>query len=386
MPLTSSSSSFSGPVAPNFIEEGGKTAAELKTSAQTSAQAQLARLQDYINHLYRVRELSKMAAKGAAARSGGQQNPLAVYRGMTELARQAAIPIDAEIAKVLQGSNNIENTMNQLINQAGSLQAQLGSIMQSGSNSATWSDVIGGGRGRGRGPGQGGGQDQGNFVNIRGQRGGPEVMDQGELGRDAYSRTAGVPGTGNANVERGFQNPANLEYLERTGAITPQQQNQLNSWRMNQGQMSQYPSSIGPQPAPQFAQYDSPIGPMPQFSESQSRGWDDIFSSLPGFSNFGSVNPPSSNNLSEPSSGGHTNFALEEAPSASFTIPDWMKPGRQMAAVNIYDPYNEYTPRPVERGHSGVGEFPNNMSSVWSSGNYFEPKKEFTEALNFFGL
>lgn len=136
---TSSSSSFSSsqPFAPDYITQAGQTAQQLKDSAQTSAAAQLQRLNDYLGHLNQMKNLARASAASLAKKSGGAVNPAAQFRAMTEMANQAGIPIDTEIAKQVQGSNNIENTMNQLIQQAGGLQAQLGSIMKSQGGSSS---------------------------------------------------------------------------------------------------------------------------------------------------------------------------------------------------------------------------------------------------------
>ncbi len=131
----------SGPVAPSFIDTAASTTGDLLASAKASAVQQQQRLNDYIQHLYQVRDLAMKSAQGVGSRAGGAQNPMAQYQAMQDLAGQAGVPWDNEIAKTLQGSNNIENTLNGLISQAGQMYAHLGSIP------ATWGQgtTLGGG-------------------------------------------------------------------------------------------------------------------------------------------------------------------------------------------------------------------------------------------------
>lgn len=136
----SSSSSFSSqePAYPEFAQQAGATVQDAIASAKAAKDAQLARLNNYVQYLQRLKALAQMAAKGAAARGAtGQQNPLAVFRAMTDLANQAGIPIDAEIAKQLMQGTSIENTLNDLLLKASQVQTSLASISkaQSGSQS-----------------------------------------------------------------------------------------------------------------------------------------------------------------------------------------------------------------------------------------------------------
>lgn len=260
---TNSFSSESTPFSPDFIQEAGKTAGEIKNSAQSSAQAQLARLNDYMKHLYKVKELAKMAAKGAGARgAAGQQNPLAVYKGLTELARQASIPIDAEIAKTLQGSNNIENTMNQLLTQAGGLQAQLGSIMKSSGGGSGSSFTVGGNSGGRSGtarpgqPAQAANDPSGKKIDIRGN-----IIDP-VTGQMIHAN----PGDPTAAVHAGPQGQEVLEWMERTGQPLSDQQKQILAKNRQGAVFSAGQTNIQ---SPEMAQ------------------WNTLLQQLPGASSFG---------------------------------------------------------------------------------------------------
>lgn len=177
MAIASSSSSFqeskSEPFAPKFLEEGGNIAREIVPSAQQSAENQQARLNEYINHLKQLRSLAVRAARSAGAKGGGMQNPIAVSRALDELSMQAGLPIDAEISRAIQGSNNIENTLNSMMAQAASLMTALGSVQRSESRGSSQSSGGGGGTvsSSSRRGGRGGfGGDMGEYVDIRGNR------------------------------------------------------------------------------------------------------------------------------------------------------------------------------------------------------------------------
>lgn len=135
---SSAQSSSSEPFAPEYLGQAAQQTRDMVASAQKSATDQKQRLSDYINHLYAVQALAKMAAKGAAARgANGQQNPLSVYKAMNALAAQAGIPMDAEISKALQQGDSIENTLNALLGQAAQVYAHLGSVMKSQSQGSS---------------------------------------------------------------------------------------------------------------------------------------------------------------------------------------------------------------------------------------------------------
>lgn len=103
------------------------------TSAQQAATDQKARLQDYINNLWNLKSYAQMAAKSVGQRgAAGLQNPLQVYNSLNAMANQAGIPIDAEISKALMQGDNIENTLNGLLQNAGSIYSHLAGIQASG--------------------------------------------------------------------------------------------------------------------------------------------------------------------------------------------------------------------------------------------------------------
>jgi hypothetical protein len=135
----------------------------MKKGAYSAAEAQKSRLNDYINHLQILRSLTVKQARGAGARAGGQQNPLAVYQALNQAAAEAGAPMDAEIGKALQGSNNIENTLNSLISKAGDAQTALANIQKhtqqqssqgSGGGGASAGGQLRAGGGGRQGPGQ----------------------------------------------------------------------------------------------------------------------------------------------------------------------------------------------------------------------------------------
>lgn len=181
--------SLSEPYAPGYLNNADTTIQQLLGSAQTSAADQKQRLLDYIGHLYQLRNLATQAARGAGARgASGQQNPLAVYRSLNEMASQAGIPMDTEISKALQQGNGIENTLNSIIAQAAGLYAQMGSIPKSQSNSYP--------------PGSGGGSVA--SVGGGGHSGGYQPITQ----KDIFGNV-GTPGSPGWDSNSGYQNIIN---------------------------------------------------------------------------------------------------------------------------------------------------------------------------------
>lgn len=124
------------PLAPEYLGRAGGQVDELVSTAKQSATDQKARLQDYINHLRSLKGLARRAAASMVARGGSSQNPMAIYRNMQAMADQAGVPIEAEISKALQQSNNIENTLSSILANAAQIYTTIanvgGSLSQGG--------------------------------------------------------------------------------------------------------------------------------------------------------------------------------------------------------------------------------------------------------------
>jgi hypothetical protein len=382
----------SEPYAPQFLDEAGKTAEELKSGAKTSAAAQLQRLQDYIQHLYQVRNLAQMAAKGGAARgAGNSQNPLAAYKGMTELARQAGIPIDAEIAKTLQGSNNIENTMNQLIGQAGNLQAQLASISKSGGSA--YGNLSVGGQlrsGQGNGGGQGNGQGGGGYKNIRGETGDVSVM---EGGRSPVDPKFGQKNISDA-VQTGLSGIDNLRRIvESGGKLNPRQQQIWDADALKNHNLVQNivnsKSSFGttdpnkPSLTPEF-DITSGTNTTPQsMFDSVENGEGSL--QLSPYKNFNQQSDIYLQNQGGGGEGGGTSASIEDPNHPVWDSLPGIKNFGNLDDVNLgysSDPYSwssgssydsnafNVQPRPKEAGYEGVGKLAT-AKSPWEAGGDF---------------
>lgn len=145
------------PFDPTYITRAGTQAGEMVQSAKNAAQLHQQRLLDYIGHLYQLRGLAVNAARSLGMRMGGMANPVAIYQAMEEKARQAGIPIDAEISKTLLAGNSIEDTLNQLMGQAAGIYAHLGNIQAMQKYAAQRGGAGAGGVRGGGGGGMGGG-------------------------------------------------------------------------------------------------------------------------------------------------------------------------------------------------------------------------------------
>lgn len=168
------------PYAPQYIPQAAaQVGSNVQQATQGAASAQQ-NLQSYIQHLYALQQVARRAAGSMAARgANSQQNPLAVFNSVKDAAAQAGIPMDAQISQTLQQSNNIQNTLNNLLTGAAQQYTQLGSIGQG--NAAypqSKGEVLGGGGGggastgsrpaQGRGGANAGGEQGGGYTNIRG--------------------------------------------------------------------------------------------------------------------------------------------------------------------------------------------------------------------------
>ncbi len=194
---SSQSSSFSeqGPAFPENEASaraalGGMTGAT--GSINTAMQGQLARLQTYMDQLNLAKLLSRMMAAGQGAKAGGMANPAAQSRAIIDLMNNAGIPFDTQIQQVLQNSNNIENTANQLTLAVADSYKNLASIQKGSSRSQSTSQSgtgIGGGSARSSGMGTGANYDDGGYTNIR-----------GGAGRGDTANPASSPFAGNATT------------------------------------------------------------------------------------------------------------------------------------------------------------------------------------------
>lgn len=166
---TSTSQSSSEPYAPEYIQKAGDQIGDFVGSAKSAASAQTQRLMDFIASLHGLRSQVMNQAKGAAARgANGQQNPLAVYQAVNEMANQAGIPLTANIQQALMQGNSIENTLNTMLSQAAQHYSQLASIQRS--NSSSNSNSGGGGQviNLGGGRSESKGKEKGTYTDIYG--------------------------------------------------------------------------------------------------------------------------------------------------------------------------------------------------------------------------
>lgn len=279
---TSSQVSSSEPFAPQYLDQAAQQTQDLVASAQQSATAQKQRLADYINHLYSLQALSKMAAKGAAARgAAGQQNPLAVYKAMNDLAAQAGVPMDAEISKALQQGDNIENTLNTMLANAANVYAHLGSVMQQHSAASAQSQSGQGGGGTAK---VGGGSNGGDSRSGQLQRMDP-IKDLG--GMSAFVKGAKLPPGFDPAEGSGEQQQDDLtQGRDFTQDLTPEEQAGFGG--TDPGQWS--PSTGNPYDVgPTFNSDFSGSGAGVDLGQMLTQGLNDNMQSsqqLPGFFSF----------------------------------------------------------------------------------------------------
>lgn len=166
--------SSSGPAYPDYASQAGTAITDLVSSAKQSAVDQKTRLMDFIKNLYSMRNYQMMQAKGAASRGAqGQQNPLAVYQAVNEMANQAGIPLQANISQALMQGNAIENTLNDILSRAVQSYTQLASIPQSRSTGGSSGGGGGGGsvmKFGGDSNSKGGKTSSGGYTDIRGNK------------------------------------------------------------------------------------------------------------------------------------------------------------------------------------------------------------------------
>ncbi len=298
------------PFAPEYIPQAAAQVGDMVTSAKSAAAAQSQRLQDYIGHLYQLRNLATMAAKGQAARtSGGSQNPLQVYQAMNEMASQAGIPMDAEISKALISGNGIENTLNELLTKAAGLYTNLGSIMKQQSSSEATQTSGTGGSATNVGGGNSGARPQGVYKDINGNVVNPKTtMGASDPGTPSGPKAAATeaPSTGGesgyfpsaTNSSPGIETPNFNPQLSGTGE---------NTEAANAATPGSGPIDVGQGATNTLNGLVSALGPHIQES----------YQTLPGFGNItGSTNPENGSGEAPTGSefgGGTTNGAGAEA-------------------------------------------------------------------------
>lgn len=371
---SSQSTSSQEPYAPEFIPKAGATIEEYKKGAYDAKTAQLERLNQYVQHLHQLRSLAVKQARGAGARAGGQQNPLAVYQALNQMASEAGVPMDAEIGKALQNSNSIENTLNSLIAKAGDAQIALANISKQQSQSTSQSQSGGGGGGgsganaggRGRG-GQGGGDQGGGYIDIRGQRWGDRPTNAASAARYGAE---GRMGSSLDRISERLKNDAagrgyvtNEEYARQNpqGAAGQPTGSSLNAGNQaamgGQGFGLQFSPQGQPDMGAPVSQEFNPFSEQSQMSQASQMGnagfqpglsdwgkqWDTLSLQLPGASNFGI---------------GGDNF---NSSHLNVDVPQWQQ-GEGMGGGPSYSQYGEGGFEPVNNNY---GQFP--QTSLWDA-------------------
>lgn len=397
---------------PGYLDQAGAQVAESITSAKQAALDQKARLESYIKHLYSLRELAKMAAKSQASRgANGQQNPLSVYNAMNDLAKQAGIPIDAEIAKALQAGNSIENTLNSLMQQAGQIYGQLGSVMEHYSPATSGGGggggmITAGGQLRNKGgSGDGGGTYTDISGNVYTKRGGKQIsgtnpkeswwseqMAKGENTPSWQNLTdqglsaPGMPPLGKPNTW------ANPRAAVASGGAAPTQFDTSLTYDQNQG--NSYGSIWGNPTANQGGSFDSfwsgtysPTTNQGDLSQQFSGGgggidWNQFTDNLnaiggmagglPGYANLNAPAPTMPNVYG---SGGFVPTPEE----TSFSGGDYTLPSQPISGWSSYPSSNNFSSSSgwgedraipgyenTSSGSSGGG-FNNSLSNAWNS-------------------
>lgn len=148
----STSTSTTSPAYPEYATQAAGYVSDSVAQAKSAVADKLARVQNFIDQLNRMKALAQQKAQSLGARGGSQQmNPLSAYRAITDLMDQAGIPYDQAVAQQIVTQNSFDDILTTFQQQAASIMANLAAIQKSSSSSQSTSQSTQGSMGLGGG-------------------------------------------------------------------------------------------------------------------------------------------------------------------------------------------------------------------------------------------